>query len=316
MASPLRFLVIFTVLAALVLPARAQSANPAIWCPPGAAWTYPYALFSERGTVTVSYTGNAVMAGQPVQVLARTLNTVVYGGPNPTPSTRSLPPVYTRVVGDRVEVLAYGQFYTLYDFGAPVGSTWQTPLVVPYGPCPQASGLGTVRVDSVGTQRIGGRTFRWFRPHLMAPAGAPYQGYWPGRIYEQLGSVGAYMQPQSPICAGTDPGYMGALSEYRATGQSTIAVQSGTIVLATAESRASAAGFTAYPSPGAGLLTLELPAAVSPRSQLRLLDLSGRELRRLPVARQIDLGGLPAGTYTLLLEQPGQAVLVRRVVRD
>jgi hypothetical protein len=82
--------------------------------------------------------------------------------------------------------------------------------------------------------------------------------------------------------------------------------------------RATAAGFSAYPNPSAGRLTLQLPTNLQPEAQLRLLDLSGRVLRRLPVpaTRQLDLRDLPAGTYTLLLEQPGRPSLARRVVRE
>jgi hypothetical protein len=289
-----------------------------MWCPPGATWTYNYALFNERGTVTVRYVRDTVAAGQPAQLLTRRINSCYYVGPNAClPGTPyNLTPVLTRTVGDRVEVQAYGQFYTLYDFAAPVGSTWLTPMVIPLGPCPQTHGLGTVRVDSVGTQRVGGQTLRWFRARLTAPAGASYQGFWPGRIYEQLGNVLTYMQPQSPACPATDPGFMGGMVEYRATGQPTVTIQSGALLLHTAEGRAGAAGFAAFPNPGAGQLTLQLPANLSPGATLRLLDLSGRTLRAEPAGRQLDLDGLPAGVYTLLLEQPGHPALARRLVRE
>ena len=318
MRQLLRFLLLPLVAAAAAPHAQAQAANPAMWCPPGATWTYGYGLFNEQGTVTVSYARDTVVAGQPAQLLTRRINSVTYIGPTAyLPNTPyNITSVVTRVMPDRVEVLAYGQFHTLYDFAAPVGSSWLTPLVTPHGPCAPSHGLARITVDSVGTQLIGGQVLRWFRARVQAPAGAQ-SGYWPGRIYEQIGST-QYMQPQSPICHGTDPGSMGGLVSYRATGQPAIGVNSstGAIVLAAMESRASVAGFTAFPSPGAGPLMLQLPANLHPDAYLRLLDLSGRTLRELPAVSQMDLSEVPAGTYFLRLEQPGAPALSRKIVRE
>lgn len=314
---------LLSLLLMLPLALRSQSANPAIWCPAGATWRYGYALFNERGTVTVRYANDVVIAGQPAQVLQRTLSTYYYIGPGQTVpgNTSSLPDVVTRVVGNRVEVQAYGQFYTLYDFGAPVGSTWLTPLVIPSGPCPQASGIGTVRVDSVGIQQVGGHTLRWFRARLTAPAGTTYLGYWPGRIYEQLGNVATYMQPQSPGCPYTDPGYIGPMTTFQATGWRTISYNSANgMLLGSTQARAEAAGFSIYPNPSAGArgLRMTLPAGTGPAAQLRLLDLAGRVvLRRQALSGQVlDVRGLAAGVYTLQLSSPDATSLVRRVVLE
>jgi hypothetical protein len=314
---------LLSLLLTLPLMLRAQSANPAVWCPAGATWTYGYALFTERGTVTVRYSSDVMIAGQSAQVLQRTLSTYYYFGPGQTApgTTSSLPDVVTRVVGNRVEVQAYGQFYTLYDFGAPVGSTWLTPLVIPSGPCPQTSGIGTVHVDSVGTQQVNGRTLRWFRARLTAPAGATYLGYWPGRIYEQLGNVATYMQPQAPGCPYTDPGYIGPLTTFQATGWRTISYNSanGTL-LGSTQARADAAGFSIYPNPSAGAVGLKitLPAGTGLAAQLRLLDLAGRVvLRQQALGGQVlDVRGLAAGIYSLELSTPGAASLRCRVVLE
>lgn len=296
--------------------ARAQSANPAIWCPPGATWVYGYGGLFESGTVTVRYTSDIVVGGQPAQVLTRVVNSGYYLAPGvymPGPPY-SLPSVITRAVGDRVEVQANGQFYTLYDFAALPGSSWLTAPVTPQGACP--SGLVWVNVDSVGRQQVGGRSLRWFRAHLTAAAGTTIAGNWPGRIYEQLGNVAQYMQPQSPICGGTDPGFMGALTTFQASGWPTIGYN-GTL-LASTQALAEAAGFAVYPNPSAGarLLTLKLPVATTPNAQLVLLDNVGRHVRQQQAAsgQGLDVHGLPAGLYTVLLREPGKQPLVRRVV--
>ena len=305
------------LLAALVPAVRAQSANPAIWCPAGATWTYGYGLFNARGTVTVHYNRDTVVAGQSAQVLTRRLNTVYFPGPMPG-SNIFLSSAVTRVVGDRVEVQANGQFYTLYDFAAQPGSSWLTAPVTPQGACPQ--GLVLVTVDSVGRQMVAGRSLRWFRARLTAAAGTTMAGAWPGRIYEQLGAV-AYMQPQSPICRGTDPGFMGPLMSFRAVDWPTIGYNSTTgTLLTSAQTRAEAAGFTAYPNPtaGLGLLAVQLPSGLPADARLLLLDITGRQVRQQPAraGQRLDVRGLAGGTYTLVLREAGRPDLMRRLVLE
>lgn len=311
----MKHLLLFLLLLTGLAPAaRAQLANPAMWCPPGATWTYGWAWWNEHGTVKVRYVRDTLVAGQPAQLLTR--QTIAYDNQSPTapPSTYSMSSVVTRTVADRVEVLANGQFYTLYNFAAQPGTSWLTPRVVPSGPC--LTEVVQMTVDSVGTRQIGGRTLRWFRAHLTTPTGAPVWGAWSGRIYEQLGSVQQYMQPQSPACGGTDPGYMGALTGFQATGLPSISYNASTDILLNAQTRAAAAGFVAYPNPSSGLYTLELPASLAADASLRLLDLTGRVLRQLPLPTngQLDVRGLPIGSYTLLLIEPGQASLARRLL--
>lgn len=303
------------LLLAVGLSAGAQSTNPAIWCPVGATWTYNYREMSGAGILTVRYVRDTAVAGQTAQLLVRRINPCYYVGPGacvPSPAY-NISSVTTRVVADRVEVLANWQFYTLYDFGAVPGSSWLTAPVTPQGACPQ--GLVQVTVDSVGRQQVGGRSLRWFRAHLTATAGSQNAGSWAGRIYEQLGNVAQYMQPQSLICRGTDPGYMGPLVSYQATGVPVVRYNSTTgTLLATAESRAVAAGFMVYPNPSTGISSVELPARLTPGSHLTLVDFLGRQVREFPLGRQLDLRGLPTGAYNLLLREPRHPVLARRVM--
>ncbi|MBD2767743.1 T9SS type A sorting domain-containing protein [Hymenobacter sp. BT664] len=226
-----------------------------------------------------------------------------------------MPSVVTRVVGDRVEVQANGRFYTLYDFAAQPGDTWLTMPVTPFGTC--ARGEVQVVVDSVGRRQVGGRSLRWFRMHLANEPGTAL-GSWSGRVYEQLGSV-QYLQPQSLACHGTDPGYMGPMVSFQATGLPGIGYNATTgALLTSAEARATAVGFVVFPNPGAGLLTLRLPATLAPGATLQVYDLTGRLVRQqaVPASHQLDLRALPAGTYTLLLCAPGQSPLARRIVLE
>ena len=266
--------------------------------------------------MTVRYARDTIVAGQPAQLLTR--RQLVYSRIAPTlpPLIMPMSSVLTRTVASRVEVQANGQFYTLYDFAARPGASWLTPSVVPIGPCPTE--LVQVIVDSVGTQLLAGHTLRWLRVHLAAPAGTSGNvlGRWTGRLYEQLGGM-EYLQPQSLTCGGTDPGYIGGFTGFQATGWPAISATGGSLVLATSPARALAAGFSSYPNPSTGVLRLVLPTGLAPDARLQLLDLAGQVVRRLavPANGQLDIRGLPAGTYVLLLlGGRQQSVLAQRLV--
>ena len=62
----------FVLLPSFFSVAQAQSSNPATWCPPGATWTYGWAWWSERGTLTVQST-LAPEARKTIQRLDRSI---------------------------------------------------------------------------------------------------------------------------------------------------------------------------------------------------------------------------------------------------
>ncbi len=79
-----------------------------------------------------------------------------------------------------------------------------------------------------------------------------------------------------------------------------------------------ARGGRVYPNPTADRVRLELPTVAGSEAQLSLLDLAGRVLRRMDLggrmAAEVNLAGLPAGWYTLRVEDAGE-VLVTRVLK-
>lgn len=298
---------------------QAQSANPALWCPPGATWRYEYSHTTTtqvRGTMTVRYARDTMVAGQPAQLLTRLLNvgpiwngTISYYPPHYTTS------VVTRVVGDRVEILVNNQFYTLYDFAAQPGASWLTPALY----CPTTA-LARATVDSVGVTQIGGRSLRWLRVRMTAATGTLVLGGWSGRIYEQAGNLGSYLQSQTRVCTLVEVPSIGPLLSYAATGYPTLGPssgQAGLTVLGAATAR-STPGFAVFPNPSTGHVSLRLPANLSPQARLRVLNAMGQLVwqQKLPANQQIDLGTLPAGYYTLLLDQPGQPSLAGRLLRE
>ena len=317
----MRCLLLFLLAAWLPFCARSQSANPAVWCPPGATWVYGYSIVypTVSGILTLRYARDTTVLGQRAQLITsvRSFSSGFNAQPPFSNHLRETSLV-TRAVGDRVEILHNNVFRTLYDFAALPGASWITPAIH----CLPTTVVQVV-VDSVGNQLIGGRTFRWLRVHLNSVAGIRIPDQWYGRIYEQVGSAGAYMLPgAAQTCSNFEPVRMGPLRTYSATTQPPLRYNylASALVLGRTEARAEAAGFAAYPNPtaGLGLLAVQLPPGLPADARLLLLDITGRPVRQQPAraGQRLDVRGLAGGTYTLVLREAGRPDLMRRLVLE
>jgi photosystem II stability/assembly factor-like uncharacterized protein len=57
--------------------------------------------------------------------------------------------------------------------------------------------------------------------------------------------------------------------------------------------------FTVYPNPSSGRVQLDLPESLSENAQLRIYDQQGSLVRQLSPLQEVDLTGMPMGTYYL-----------------
>lgn len=278
-------------------------ASQTSWCPPSAEWQYRYSALSFSGTATMRYVRDTIVGGRRGQVLRRSYRSA---------TTTALPTIITRTHGDSVSFWNNGQFVLLYRFGARPGESWTTYAAHASAACPQFPVQLTV--DTVGTQNLGGRSWRWLAVHITNGS----RSYPWGRVYEGIGGV-ADFQPTASMCGGTDPDYVGPLQIFRAPGLPTLGTTAGGFsilrVLATAEARARQGGFAAYPNPTNGRVTLQVPPAMQKAGRLALRDLAGRCVRQMavPTNQEIDVSGLPNGIYLLTVESAGFAPLSQRL---
>ena len=73
-----------------------------------------------------------------------------------------------------------------------------------------------------------------------------------------------------------------------------------------------------FPNPTSGKLTVALPQATTAEAlRVRIMDLTGRVMleTKLPVTGELDLGGLPNGTYMVTVGA-GQQQVIRKVVKN
>jgi hypothetical protein len=289
-------------------------------------YSFDYFGTREYGDAQVRYARDTVVNGRPCQVLKQQIVSRSLMFPAQGLITRSFPPLITAADADKVYVYANNQFFTLYDFAAQRGDNWM--LLASIGPGSFCSERVVASVDSAGQQQFAGRLRRWIRVriHIVGRTDPGVNGM-SGRIYEGIGPVEGYLVPQINYSGGylddcqrfPGPDYLGALLCFRATGMGTVfngPAQACTL-LSTAEQRANEVGFTVFPNPSAGELTLELPARLG-AAQLTIHDLTGRRVWRgpVPASRRLDLNTLPRGLYAATLQVAGQAVAARRFVLE
>lgn len=290
------------------------------WCPPGAAWTYSFRLFSSYGDVRVRYLRDTSIAGRTCQLLRQQIVSKDLMNPAGATLTRTMPYLVTAADADKVYFWANNQFYTLYDFSALPGASW---LLV------ASSNLGyfctqPVRavVDSAGQQQFAGQSRRWLRLHLeLVGPPAQQQGLsgMSGRIYEGIGPTIGYMLPQGRYanCGGTDPEHADNLLCFQANGLAPVygGPTAACTVLATNGQQA-AVNFAVFPNPSAGELIFQLPVQAQ-NAQVFIRNTAGRCVWRgaVPASGRLNLRHLPRGLYIATLQEQSR-VIARRFLLE
>ena len=156
------------------------------WTAPGAQWTYSFNELFSYGYVSIEHTGDTLINGKLCDVLEK----IKYGYSSPGYyDTIALGHEYTYLDSGRVWVYRDYQFWILYDFNAPVGSSWACKGNNNF--CPQQ---GEFHVDSTGIMVINSDTLKVVHTSPMPGSGWHYIG----PIIEKIGCLG-YMFPE-PVC--------------------------------------------------------------------------------------------------------------------
>jgi hypothetical protein len=143
---------------------------------------------------------------------------------------------------------------------------------------------------------------------------------WNGTVWSNLGTgllYGGTTFVYALIVVGNGNVYIGG--DFAATGDGSKAMVNFAVydpsapLLGTKSSAHAAPAAQLFPNPAHGTATLRLPAT-APRQPLTLTDALGRTVRRYPapasVEAELDLRGLPAGTYVVRCGEYSQRLVV------
>lgn len=162
-----------------------------IWVPPGAEWHYGFVRANPAlnfGYIKIISVGDTVILGKSCKILDQIQ--IRYNTWYPTPGfdTLSLGKVYTYADSTKVYTYKNNKFYTLYDFGATVGTIWTVcwyNLVFP-------NDTGQVKVDAIDYSVINGETLKTL---YVSRVPGSCIGWTSAVILERLGCINEFMFP-------------------------------------------------------------------------------------------------------------------------
>ena len=265
------------------------------WCPSGATWHYGYVNFDATGYVTIRYTGDTIISGQPCKVLSKTRTYIT--SMSPFPINEMLGNEYTYSDSNIVYIYRLGTFRVLYDFGKMPGQSWTFPgrdAEVGIGTCDSTS---AAMVDSVGIVTISSTPLQYKKFHNTSSIGWQLGG---DMIYERIGCNG-YMFPEPLMCI-LDVDEGGPLRCYQ---DSTFAlyetgISTGCDFLLTSEFPSPGDdNLRVFPNPATEVLTISCSSENIIQS-ITIFDLKGNNVRQFNgfgSEISFSVADLPAGFY-------------------
>lgn len=160
------------------------------WSPQGATWYYGFSVYVTEGYYKITYVGDTTINSIQCKKLLKTVYT--HDFINQLYDTIVIGAEYTYADNDKVYIYKHNQFYTLYDFSAEVGDTWNVPEIKHYDGCDT---VGTIRVDSIGTLTIDGQALRYICVSLNDTA---QKWGWIAKIVEIVGPIKSLKYQQYP----------------------------------------------------------------------------------------------------------------------
>jgi len=184
----------FTLILLLFITVNLQSQ---IWIDHGAVWHYNYSELFGGGFIKITYTEDTLINGQQCQKLIPikymfTLDqysNIVFLG------TINLPTEYTYSSGDTVFYYKNNQFYTLYNFGAQPGDSWNLGVDTNQFLCTDSY----AHVDSIGTINFNSSVYRWISLSNINNSSVGLSG----KIVERFGAFQSYLFPVENNCDST-----------------------------------------------------------------------------------------------------------------
>ncbi len=302
-----------------------------MWCPAGAEWYYGMdtGANGRNGYYHIKYAGDTLINGHVCKRMRGTevshSNVLGMGATD----TVSLGDNYTYADTSKVYVFELGQYYTLYDFGASVGSTWVIPAMQLYSGC---AVNGIVTVTAKGSMVIGGQLLRyvdviphngssWFFGSNAGMGGG-------ARIIEKIGLVNAsscsYLFPNtSDSCDNVFGNFgEGQYARFRCYSDSSgfsysLFSQCDAVYfpIGIKEEEAGSA-FIVLPNPASGIVMVRFEREQKD-TEIKLEDMMGKVVykRRMNSREQmIDVSQLAKGVYCLRAEDKEHRVWNKKMV--
>lgn len=177
----------FTFIFILILSALSLFSQN--FAPIGATWHYQYENLGVSGYIKIQSISDTIID----EYNCKKLNTrsEIYNFINEQFYSSDLGNDYIYSDSDKVYIYRNGLFYTLYDFSADVGDSWEIPYS--YDTWEDCDTLGSVQVVAKGDTMISDQNLRYIR---LENNNADQGWFLMGLIIERIGSVESYFFPE------------------------------------------------------------------------------------------------------------------------
>lgn len=269
------------------------------WSPNGAQWHYSYYGFFP-GYVDIAYTGDTLIDGQVTKKLAKTFHGLGWGM---GVTSYSIGTEYTYEANGVVYLRYQNQWDTLYNFNAQVGDSWRMAKQPITNVINQNS---RIKILATGNLIINNET----RKYLVAEkcdSNFNSLGWINDTIIENIGFLHDYLLPYDQFDGAVDGNEGGPFRCYSDNNFATYKpnyLEVCDYIMGTTELEANAT-FQVYPNPVFDQINIPV-AYLDEYKTYQILSREGKMLQSGETTPQIDAAKLPAGNYTLILENKTQ----------
>ena len=267
------------------------------WPPDEAKWHYSYNNFWVSGYIEIQTVSDTLINDYSFKKLEKIRYT--YDGMTEEYDTVFIGAEFIRSDEDKVYIFRNGQSYTLYDFSAEVGDTWQIPMTYEIS---EFDTVGTVVVTARGDTVVDSQTLRYI---VVEPTEFSDWSLY-GTVIEKVGSVSGYLLPEQ----NTDWADIFEGGPFRCYVDNDINLEQGTYpctyITSVAENPMVYNELQVYPNPAKEMVTFKLPEAKQ-FSTLLITDIYGKTIEQLKLGDNQskilwDCRNTSAGIYSYRIE--------------
>lgn len=268
------------------------------WSPNGAQWHYSYYGFFP-GYVDIAYSGDTLLDGQVTKKLTKTFHGLGWGM---DVTSYSIGIEYTYEANGVVYLRYQNQWDTLYNFSAQVGDSWRIAKQPFANVAPQNSRL---KVIATGIKVINSNTLKYVKVEFVDPQMNPL-GF-EDTIVENIGFIGSYFLPYDMFDGfvdGNEGGPFRCYADNNFALYKSYYLEVCDYIMGTTELEGSAS-FQVYPNPVSDQINIP-ETLIQEYNHYRILSNEGKVIQHGQTTATIDVANLPAGNYTLLIENQTQ----------
>lgn len=268
------------------------------WAPNGAQWHYSYYGFFP-GYVDIAYSNDTLIDGQVTKKLTKTFHGLGWGM---DVTSYSIGTEYTYEANGVVYLRYQNQWDTLYNFSAQVGDSWRMAKQPFANVAPLNSRL---KVLGTGIKVINSNTLKYVKVQFVDPQMNPL-GF-EDTIVENIGFIGSYFLPYDMFDGFVDGNEGGPFRCFTAPNFATYKpnyLEVCDYIMGTTELEGSAS-FQVYPNPVSDQVNIP-ETLIQEYNHYRILSNEGKVIQQGQTTATIDVANLPAGNYTLLIENQTQ----------